>query len=272
MSNSAAITEQVHHEGFEIELSYAGPSVASGAIRLDDVLLSLQGFSTAFRNLATTRDLRGGRLGLRAARPGSFVVVLAFLGPAEISAGAAALSAAVAAVGLIVGTLKSLRNGKREEQTETVEAALVRLMTPLRTGEVERIEIRAQYTDRIIHQTLTVEDKNAIQEHRKSRPRVADSIAKQLPEVAEERQLSAALTAGSPMIKFAGTIEALKKSTNEGELVLEDGTTVPCRLVGPESERLYKYFASLRPLRIIGSPRLLDDTLSGIDVVDIEAD
>ena len=74
------------------------------------------------------------------------MVVLAFLGPADISAGAAALSAAATVVGLIVSAIKSVRNGKREEQAGTVESALIKLMTPLRRGEVETIEIRAQYT------------------------------------------------------------------------------------------------------------------------------
>lgn len=254
-------------EHFRIYLRYVGPDVANGTIPVDDLLSSLQGFAAAFRKLSRAHGLKYNRLLLEAPRAGSFVLVLGLIAPEQMSAVASVVSAAMATVAAITGVVVGLRSRHPEapsEDARQIEGALVKILAPLRESHLTSIEVRAEYQGQAVVQELVPADKRALKDRRRGA-----AETDRLPTVRESGELMEALRAGSPEVLFLGTINSLNKTTNTGELVLEDGTRIQCRLVGRHPQRLYQFFAAPGPLRITGLPQFTNGSLHRIDILDI---
>ena len=275
--------DKMPREQVEVHLRYEGPDVVDGTISLQDIIPALQGFSGAYRKLASTDDPDSTHLiRIATVRQGSADIVLEIwksLG--ENADQIVALGVLTSSVFLICEKLARVIQLKRHVQGQpfeesisannsivitnsenvTIEAPpsvheffkngklnkdLDRLTSPLVEGRIDaaEIEARSEYGN-VVRERIKVEERTYFEN----------------VEVTSTREM-----------KLVVRLNSLTKTTNSGFLYLNDGKRVSYRYLGEDHQQLHLIFgAHSGPVQVRCKARMNEnlDVLS-LDVFEIE--
>ena len=275
--------DKLPRDQVEIHLRYEGPDVEDGTMSVQDIIPALQGFSGAYRKLASTDDPDSTHIvRVAAVRQGSADIVLEIWKSLGDNADQiVALGVLTSSVFLICEKLARVIQLKRHVQGRpfeesisannsivitnseniTIEAAppvhelfksgklnkdLDRITSPLVSGRIDAAEIEARSEDgNVLRERITVEERQYFEN----------------VEVTSTREM-----------KLVVRLNSLTKTTNSGYLYLKDGKRVSYRYLGDDNQQLYFIFgAHSDPVQVRCKARMDEnlDVLS-LDIFEIE--
>jgi hypothetical protein len=241
--------------GLEITLRYSGPDVDDGTMSLDDLVPVLQGFGGAYNKVAAAEEISTQhRLRLVGLEHGSAKLLLdvwqTVTAPGQIESISTVVNTALGIVGTIITIIKIKKHTKGEPyrtringsegsivivnsknisisipprdyqifKDNLIDSDLSRVARPLEKGRIDSSELIVTNGDCSLAATLHPEDRALF----------------------ESTQTSVTVTKETWLM---GKINSMTKSTNTGQIYLNDGSRVHFRIKTEEPSHLWEHFS-----------------------------
>ncbi|GAB4329339.1 MAG: hypothetical protein Kow0074_25830 [Candidatus Zixiibacteriota bacterium] len=255
-------------EQIEIHLRYVGPDVEDGSMSINDIVPVLQGFSGAYTKLARDYgDESEHNIRIKNVRPGSADIGLevwrVLSSNQETIATTIASGIAIEIIKEIFGTIRLKRHTKKQPHTTSISAEnsivvtnaanvsitvpmkiydrfvsgsidpdLSKMTRPLEPGRIDKAELS----------TKVNEDEELREEVSASERQYFDT---------EEKSVTSTQEA-----EYDVELNAIRKSSQSGYVILPDGSQVYFKYVGDDPDRLYSLFPHKGLVRVRGVAHL----------------